>query len=340
MLVKPLRLIGMQPKSLIGKYINNRLSCYYPNWNEIELETSVLITIAPYELESIKSALRADFSISVLDGVFDFANSFYHPFFEGKNYKLYFPAINDAVLCFGKKESRYIKSLNDNIMVKTYIPSYIKKTQEKADDFNNENAKYDVMLTTANTAYFNDEEFVKVVRYLNETTKILQSAGYSVCYRIFDQKILESLVFKDVCNITTGSFVDSAKNTKCIFTTPSTLAVESMILGIPTATFIYRNTPLTTQTGWIIYDLASVMDVVESMLSNDNDRLLIQKVLLENYIYSEVNELTEEEIRNLIGNTVTEKKEKYNSFAESVLLSRWNFNIKFFIKRWFYKIKG
>lgn len=336
---KNYKIIGMQSKKLMDKFINANLDCYYPDWNDRDLDNSILITTAPYELESIKSSLRAKISIGIQDGVFDFANSFYHPFFNNKKYKLNFPSVNNVVLCFGKKEAIFIESLNsNNLMVKTYIPSYIKNTLKSADEFSNEDAIYDVMITTANTAYFSDEEFDKLTLCLKRTTENLLSAGYRVCFRIFDKRIINALHFEDIENINSGGFLNAAAKTKCIFTTPSTLAVESMILGIPTATFIYRDTPLTTQTGWLVYDPSLAVNIVDSMLSNDNERFMIQKALVDNYLSSDFDNVTEVEITKIAEYSKVDNNFRV-SFAESVLLSKWNFNIKFFFKKLIYKLK-
>ncbi|ASI89244.1 hypothetical protein [Vibrio mediterranei] len=337
--VESRQILGMQSKEIMSKYVATDIGTYYPNWNKKELRNSILITTSPYELESIQSSLIAKKSIGLQDGVFDFSNSFNNPFFFNKSYKLHFPAINDVILCFGKKEASYIAGFNKRTVVKTYIPEFVKRTMKLADDFNNPEPEYDVMLTTANTAYFDESEFKLLVNYLESVIDSLLSSGYKICIRIFDNQLLNALSLEDIDNLKEGSFVEAAANVKSVITTPSTLAVESMILGLPTATLIYRDMPITTQTGWMLYNPAIVCSVVESMLNNNRERLSIQRVLLENYLEPEVKDATVKTLTRL-SQLSDQSKTGREGFAESILLSTWNFNLKFLIKRLLCKLKS
>jgi hypothetical protein len=331
---------SMQPKNRLTRYINFSCDLYYP----ISKHTKhINLTISPYEVDTLKksiSIIRKGEKLVVLqDGVFDFSNSFCNPFFFD-SYKLLYPSTSNVVFSFGNKEKSYIKYFNPNAVVKSYMPTFINKTIENKKTFSNSNAQFDVMITTANTAYFSDQEFDRLVNLLVNIVGKLKKSELTYCFRIFDKKIIEALKHVSIAfvNIIDVDLCSALTLTKSVITTPSTLSVEVMILDVPVATLIYRDYPLTTQTGWIMAHENDAILIVESMLKGADERMNIQRAMLTNYIEVDFPQLKATDVVT-IANNVPPITDALDRFATKQLTSTWNFNIKYFIKRMLCKIK-
>ena len=325
----------MQPKHRILKYINFQCDFYYPTLNASE---GIFLCISPYEAETLSRSIKllneCRKIVILQDGVFDFANSFNNTNFKD-NFKLLYPSTSNIIFVFGNKEKDYIQYFNPSATVCSYMPTFINNTIERKSTFSNECAEFDVMITTANTAYFSPEEFDILAKYLVKVIKELDLNGFRYCFRIFDRKLLQHLAKHSINlanNIVEVDLVTSLSNVKSVITTPSTLSVEVMILDLPVATLIYRDLPLSVQTGWILSNEKQVLLLMQSMLKYDTERMNIQRALLANYVKSDYPQLNKDDVLT-VANGIPSLRDSFDSFAIRQLSSFWNFNIKFFIKR-------
>lgn len=331
----------LQSKAVVSKYIRNVedfWGCsFYPG---VPDDDSVLVTFSPYEKESMRYALKWMVNgrgvISIQDGVYDFCNGFTHPFFSN-NYRLYYPAVSNVVIAGNKNDCGIIKALNPSVDVYSYrLPAsaVLGDAHMKADNLK----LYDVLITTANTAYFNDYEKDLLIELINETVKYLESSGLSFCFRIFDGVLADGIsTLTSGNNKIEGSFSDVLTLCRSVVSTPSTVVVEAMAHDVPVAVYIYRDFPVSVQGGWIIRDTNSIGSVIQGMLSKPSARMDIQRAILHSYTDVDYEFLTPDLLKSLAMDA-PKLSDVAAEFSLEMLNSRWNLNFKYIAKRIYYRI--
>lgn len=330
----------LQTKDVVSKYIfniNDFSSCsFYPCAPRAE---DILVTFSPYEKESMRYALIWMLSdrrfVAIQDGVYDICNGFRHPFFKSR-YRLYYPSISNVIIAGSACDSEFIQALNPGVDVYSFrlpvsIPSecfYLDWDHMKI---------FDVLITTANTSYFSESERKLLTSLINETANDLKAEGKSFCFRIFDESLIDSIgEITEKNNIREGCFADTLKLCRCVITTPSTVAIEAMAYDVPVAVLVYRNFPISIQGGWIIRDNASIREVVIDMLSRPGDRMDIQRAIFAKYTNVDYDFLTPELLKDLALKAPSLTDVSYD-YSFEMLNSKWNFNLKYFAKRIYYR---
>lgn len=330
----------LQSRNIVKKYFLNiddfEGSKFYPDEPSAN---DILVTFSPYEKQSMRYALKwlskGGKVIAVLDGVFDFSNAFEHPFYTS-SYKLFYPALCNVIIAGSVEHANLIRGLNPNLKVTSYqFPSL----RNDLDCRNISDMKeFDFLITTANSAYFNDMEREQLIRFIVEAIEYLDQNGFSYCLRLFDKSLLSTLgeaaIGKNLCEDT---FSNVAKRCRNILTTPSTVVVEAIAMDIPVGVFLYRNFPLTIQGGWVVRSVDSIQEVIEDMVVAPPERMDIQRALLANFKETDFPEVTPSILKSLAINSPSIKDVSMH-YAFDMLESKWNFNLKYFIKKWAYRL--
>jgi hypothetical protein len=190
--------------------------------------------------------------------------------------------------------------------------------------------QYDFLITTANTAYFNDGEFERLVFLINEIVREVIDLGYSLKFRIFDKRLQESITdFDKYENNIIESIEEAISSSKSIITTPSSIAIESMYYTKATALLVYRDSPLFYQTGWSLSLSVNIKETLQLMISRDKNRMEYQL----NYIE---NNLSKHEFQDILSKVFNQNmihsKPSYDELEfktkiyKNILESKFNFN--------------
>jgi hypothetical protein len=269
------------------------------------------------------------------DGVFDLANSFINPMHRKYGLQLFHPIMQDFFICVGGNEKKYF---NGNVISMEFMPKRMisRKAVCAFPEFNK------VLLTTANTAYFNDEEYELLLRLILDTTKLLINKNVDFSFRIFDKKLLSSI--NNSCghlinNDIKDGFEDTLERYSSVITTPSSVAIVSMFHRRSTALLIYRDWPMFLQTGWIIPSVEVFTGQIDGFLSRDNSRMVIQDKLLASYTTKEG---ITDRILDISASKVT-RSDEIEAYViksyENMLLSKFNFNFEWLIRKLYRKLR-
>lgn len=280
-------------------------------------------------------------TLFLVDGPLEWSNSYHNyrlqkrnPFFEGA---LMEPLLHDTMLTISASQGAYLKYRNPgrDLIFKSFknmrIMNMVKPSSEKND------VQWQFLITTAKHPYFNDEEKHNLVFLLQHLIEALERCGHSYICRIFDPFLLNELPSKH--NLTEGKFSDVLDQVGCVIGTPSSVLLQSMACNKPTATLIYRDSPLFFQTGWLLGSFDTMSSTLESMISRDRTRMEFQTFSLKENLSQEdfyavldtVLQQPEKSPRNDDCETLQFEKSIYKSLLESPL----NFNFSY----WIYKLR-
>lgn len=269
------------------------------------------------------------------DGIYDLANSVRNPLLVRSNRVLYgflpfdeFATISNVPLYCGSPNFR------------KYVPDRIIRCNGPMDSSKNEKK---ILITTANTAYFNDSErsrFIKLIRgivcYLDQ-----QEVYYS--FRIFDESLLKEIaVGQHVSNVLISSFEECLESYSHVITTPSSIVLTSIYHGKATAQLIYRSEPPSISTAWNIPSVEVFIESFRTFIDKDDYLMKFQTESIK-----ELDELSKprhvvQAVLSTLG-TESEVKTSISDFRKSeverIMESSLNFNIEFFVRKFFEKKK-
>lgn len=266
------------------------------------------------------------------DGIFDFSNAKLNVMHTKYGLTQFHPILQDFFLCVGKKESKFF---SNRVVAMDYMP----KRMISSKDLISMPSKVKVLVTTANTAYFNQDEYLRLFVLMSESIKVLIENNVDFSVRIFDQKLLA-----DICDEFSGlitndiefDFETTLKGYSAVITTPSSIAVVSMYQRRPTALLVYRDLPMFLQTGWMIPSATVLDSILEGFLQGDIERMKIQNDLYNNY--SHECGLNDRIVEIMIDDMHEKNMYTYmiNRSFENMLMSKFNFNFEWYVRRIYY----
>lgn len=269
------------------------------------------------------------------DGIFEFANAFENPMVTKYGLSLFHPIIQDYFLCVGSNECEYFLSEKTETM--KYIPDRMISSFDVIE--NPKTPK--ILITTANTAYFNDKEFENLVDLISSSISLLSSKNIDYSVRIFDQCLLKSLTEKTGLNFYNdieNDFETTIKDYTSIITTPSSIAITAMYHQRAVALFVYRDQPMFLQAGWLIPSADILDGILSDFLRLEDQRIQIQNRILKLYLTEDG---ITDSLKKIIDLEQKPNNENYyvNRNLVNMLNSSFNFNFEWFVRKLYIKIK-
>lgn len=274
-------------------------------------------------------------TLLLADGIMDWSNFFDNPKQLEKKLKLYHPIIHDHFWTVGKFEKEYFMYQGQN--TKHYLPNRILKSKIPYDL----PKKNKILVTTANTAYFNDLEKVALLNNLRIIKENIEKKNIDVIYRIFDKSLIEELSINESLNDTVTNFDDVLKKVSSVITTPSSITISSMFHNRSVAQIMYRDSPLFVQSGWMLTNGYSISATIDSLILGDEKRMDFQNAQLKNYLNDDFD--VEKELKSIIDENNQNQKEieiHINKNLYGLLNSKTNINIEYILRKIYLKLKG
>lgn len=206
----------------------------------------------------------------IMDGVFEWSNATENKFLLKRKISLLSPFCYSHALVVDEQLNSILNKKGVESM--RYVPG-LSESNPSLSSGSKENK---ILVTTANTAYFNDSERDSLVSLLKEVVGVLKRKDIPYFYRIFDRSLLERLGDKDAANNTDGDINDVIEFASAVITTPSTLVSKVVGAGVPVALLDYRDGPIFMQTGWRINGASDIAKTIDSLIAPDESRLGIQ----------------------------------------------------------------
>lgn len=273
-------------------------------------------------------------TLLVSDGIIEWENMFSNASLKHYNVKLFHPILHDYFFCVGSNEVFYFEQRGVNTI--QFIPRRMLDMNKSIEMAGNKK----FLITTANTAYYSNSEMERLICLMSSLQDQLDRSDINYIYRVFDQKLIESLSIAMEDNYTDGSFTDVLAKVDCVITTPSSIVIEAMKHGRPVGQLIYRDSPVFLQSGWNISASVDLEGCLASMVSRDRERMNFQSIEVEKYLLNAG--------ADSVDTNFLSKLEKFNpqdisKFVDqnhlNLLNSKFNFNIEYFLRKIYLRAK-
>ncbi len=202
-------------------------------------------------------------TILLMDGIVEYRNSFLNPNLEPGFLE---PSPVDVIACAGENDRMRLESLG-NHAVATGLPRLegIKRLGPGGEG---------VLVCTAKTPAFGDEEYKRLVVGLQRVRAELEALGVPAIWRLTGG--LESEIEVENDGRTLG---DALIACRAVITTPSTVLVEAMLSGRPTALLHPFESARWQEAAWILDGLVDRSEV-RSLIEPSAERMTQQEAAL------------------------------------------------------------
>ncbi len=214
----------------------------------------------------------------VLDGVLDWRTTFAdpetHP--DEDRVPLLRPGIADLIFAMGGIQRDLALWLGCPSVVSTGFPRWDSLPRQPCRR-GATNGKPRLLVATANTPWKTPEQREAVISTFRQLVKGLESLATEIVltFRVADE-LAESI---GVVANHAGSAADAIEECDAVITSPSTFAVESMLVGRPTLVFDPFAFPVLTPSAWAATDVARVLRELDGLFAPSEERASFQDFL-------------------------------------------------------------
>lgn len=239
---------------------------------------TAVVTCVEHSAESRKIVTIANTlgitTILVMDGVYDLANSYLHPFLVKRRLKLLDGSIKYSYIFTPEKfYNDYLSNISKAIY---YIPKHAKT--HKSNSLKGD--RTGILITCATTPYFTNAERDSLVDLFCEVGAASRKNGVECTFRIFNEELLnivEERLGHTVLNDIATNIDDCLRRHAVLVTSPSTVIINAVQLDMPVCVLQYRDSPSITAAGWVFFEGLDFGLTLKDMLSRNSHRLRYQK---------------------------------------------------------------
>ena len=221
----------------------------------------------------------------ILDGVIDWRTTFENPKFD-LNYggvPLFQPLLADHVISMGHLQKRQFEWLGNSQIHPLGFPRF-DNIPRKPCRFGPVHGGAQILVATANTPWVTAAQKHRVVEEFRALKAVLRSPGEATFKFRISQELADEV---GISPDRTGDSQSVLQDSSAIITTPSTLAIEGMLTGVPTLIFDPFGFPALTPSAWTATSHASVSNALESLNCPTEQQALYQDFLLEQVVSPE-----------------------------------------------------
>lgn len=256
-------------------------------------EVDVVVTLDNYYLPAVERAwelVRRQTPVLVLaDGILEYRNTWEHP--QIAPGAMFQPAVGQKVACIGRAQARMLESWGnlgkcevvglpklDRLLGRTIRPSAPDRPLR-------------LMIATARTPSFTPAQHAFLVAALVDLRAALRSANspappaenrraIDVVWRLTGELAGRIGLTEAEQKSGGGDLGDVLATCDAVVTTPSTVMMEAMLIGLPVALLDYQNCPHFVPAAWTITARDHLPGVLEELRSPPLAKLLYQRAVL------------------------------------------------------------
>jgi len=237
---------------------------------------------APTRIAIAECKQRGIAVFHVIDGTLEWRNLFENPrSAEPENGSpLFQPLIADHAFCMGAVQKWQLEWLGNTTIHATGLPRLdrllVRPCLPRATS-----SLPNLLIATANTPWFTPDQHVLFTAEFGRLVALCQretsrsNPAFSVSWRISEKAAAELGIEVD----NEVSAAEALAKSSALITTPSTLAVEAMLMGVPTLVFDPFASPVFIPTAWHATSADSAFSLVPSLLHPDRQRCQLQDSL-------------------------------------------------------------
>lgn len=261
---------------------------YLPDWH-VPGDAGILITHMHYRWEELTTLRKvvAENRIPVLilsDGILEYRNTWEHPgLVEGSIFQ---PLFGHKLACIGHGQSRVVESWGNVGKCETVgLPRMDEIAKATVPPIQNE-GPFRVLIATATTPAFNDQQRATVVTALRTLkhwiaeNPTIGERPIQVQWRLSDGLQSELGVGEDIDPEDRPPLGSVINDIDAVITTPSTIYLESVLRGRPTALLDFHNSPQYVTPAWNISAPHHVSSVMNELASPPAHKIVFQNHIL------------------------------------------------------------
>lgn len=224
--------------------------------------------------------------LHLLDGILEWNNLWDNPRYDvgdAKSPPMYHPPLAHKLACIGRAQARHLAGFaSDGACEVVGLP----RLDSSAPTPPPAGPTRHVLVCTANTPYFTPEQHDLVRRELADLrdwfarTPSLGGAPLEPIWRLTKNLEHEIGVAGQVSDRWKQDLLEVLPRVDAVVTTPSTLVLESMLIGRPVARLDYLNAPAYAPSAWTITHREEIDSVMRRLLAPSEGELRFQQTLL------------------------------------------------------------
>jgi hypothetical protein len=242
----------------------------------------------------------------VLDGIVEWRNLFENPRTAdpSSGAPLFQPLLSDVTFAMGSVQKRALEWLGNDRVLATGFPR-LDALDPRPCRTGTPAGTPRILVATANTPWFTPAQQDLFLREFSDLAQRLRGASIpglfarTVSWRVA-ASVAEAL---GIANDLSGSATEALRGCDALITTPSSLAVEAMLLGIPTLIFDPYACPIFTPVAWHATSAGGVLTLLSSLIAPEGRRAALQDALLR--FIAPVDRGSAERIRRVIHGVVS-----------------------------------
>jgi hypothetical protein len=258
-----------------------------PNWS-VPDDAGIIVTHMHYRWEEIHALRKVyqEHQIPILilaDGILEYRNIWQHP--DLADGCVFQPIVGHKLACIGQGQVQVVESWGNLGKCESVgLPRLDSLSEQSAPPVSTEGT-FRVLVATANTPAFNDEQRQSVIDSLTHIQKRLSQNSkvngrpVEVTWRLTDgldrDLGLEELTDED--RVPLSIAID---HSDAVITTPSTLYLESVLKQRPTAILDFHNTPHYVNSAWMINAPKHFNEIIRELADPPASKMLFQETLL------------------------------------------------------------
>lgn len=220
------------------------------------------------------------------DGILEYRNVWQHPDLVAGS--MFQPLMGNKVACIGKGQARILESWGNVGKCEVVGMPRLDAQLVEREKQKTKSDKFRLLIATAQTPAFDEAQYQTVLRSLQDLqawlieNPVIGGRVIETTWRLtagLDQKL--GLPQHDPQ--TDGDLplmLDLLSNVDGVITTPSTVYLESLLKGLPTAILDYHNTPAYVPPAWTIGAKVHLRDVIGELAAPPLPKLLFQETTL------------------------------------------------------------
>jgi hypothetical protein len=291
-IVDPDREIHYQ--SILEDPLSEAWTVFYAECLEDVTRADICLVSDEYNSRAVSKALYAKRLgipiLHIVDGICEWRNIWENPRSQDPSIgmPLFQPMLADKVACLGPFQARLLESWGAygkcEILGSPRLDVVLAEGRKRTSIQECERSKRRITVATARSAGFNTDQILMAKQSLEDINEWIRSQcpdlGSQVVWRPGDPAFLPHDPIGRVSLMNEETALEVLKSTDAFITTPSTIALEAMAMGIPTCVVDYTNSPRFLNAAWYISAFAHIGQELTSLLKPSERRMQFQRFLL------------------------------------------------------------
>ena len=265
---------------------------YVPEW-QVPRDAAIVITHMHYRWEEIHALRKIHEAgrVPVLilsDGILEYRNTWEHP--DLADGAMFQPLMGHKIACIGRGQARIIESWGNPGKAEVVGLPRLDRDLDHAPPPIHQDGPFRLLIATANTPAFNDQQRETVIESLSQIKQRLtvnpqvNHRPVQITWRLTDNleqaiglPFVENSSLEPAERPPLSEEIDASD---AVITTPSTLYLESALKQRPTALLDFHNSPHFVPAAWMLNAPKHLNWILQELADPPPPKMLFQKTVL------------------------------------------------------------